>query len=80
MSNSGWQLMHVYVQIVLVRSAGHAERRDPQPEEKILSLFSLLVEINIRLVICAIHMHVANTQLSFILTSLCHGTNVICFN
>jgi len=50
MSNTGWQWMHVDVQIVLVRCAGHAEnRRDPQPEEKIFSLFSLfnlLVEIN----------------------------------
>jgi len=50
MSNTGWHWMHVDVQIVLVRRAGHAEgRRDPQPEEKIFSLFSLfnlLVEIN----------------------------------
>jgi len=38
--------MHVDVQIVLVRYAGHAEsRRDPQPEEKNVSFFSLLVEI-----------------------------------
>jgi len=35
----------VDVQIVLVRSAGHAEsKRDPQPEERIFSIFSLLVE------------------------------------
>jgi len=81
MSNTGWQCMHVDVQIVLVRSAGHAEsRRDPQPDEKYFSLFSLLVEMNIRLVICAIHMHVANIQLSFTLTSLLHSINVNCCN
>jgi len=35
MSNTDWQWMHVDVQIVLVRCAGHAEsRREPQPEEK----------------------------------------------
>ena len=35
------------VQIVLVRSAGHAESRgDPQPEGKMFSLISLLVAIN----------------------------------
>jgi hypothetical protein len=35
MCNTGWQWMHVDVQIVLVRCAGNAEsRRDPQPEEK----------------------------------------------
>jgi hypothetical protein len=45
MSNTGWQWMHMDVQIVLVRCAGHAEsRRDPQPEEKIFSLFNLLVD------------------------------------
>jgi len=39
--------MHMDVQIVLVRSAGHAEcKRDPQPEDRIFSLFSLLVEKN----------------------------------
>jgi hypothetical protein len=70
MSNTGWQWMHMNVQIVLVRCAGHAEsRKDPQPEEKMFSWFSLLVEINKRLVICATHTHVANTQLSFILAS-----------
>jgi hypothetical protein len=80
MCNTGWQWMHVDAQIVLVRCAGHAEsRRDPQPEETIFSLFSLLVEINKRLVICAIHMHVANIQLLFTLASLLHST-VICFN
>jgi hypothetical protein len=42
---TGWQWMHVNVQIVLVGWAGHAEKRqDPQPEEKI---FSILVVINI---------------------------------
>ena len=56
--------MHVDIQIVLVRCAGHAEsRRDPQPEQKFFSLFSLLVEINKRLMICAIHMHVANVTI-----------------
>jgi hypothetical protein len=80
MSNTGWQWMHVDVQIVLVRCAGHAERRrDPQPEKKIFSLFSLLVEINKRLVICDIHMHVANIQSLFTLASLLHST-VIYFN
>jgi len=60
MSSTGWQWMHVNVQIVLVGCAGHAEsKRDPQTEGKSFSLFSLLVEINKRLVICAIHMHVA---------------------
>jgi hypothetical protein len=39
--------MHVDVQIVLVRCAGHAERRrNSQLEEMIVILFSLLVEIN----------------------------------
>jgi hypothetical protein len=81
MSNSGWQWMHVDVQIVLVRSAGRAERRrNPQPEENIFSLFSLLVEINKRLVMCAIHMHVANIQFQFILASILHSRNVICCN
>jgi hypothetical protein len=42
--------MHVDVQIMLVRCAGHAEiRRDPQPEERIFSLFSLLIEMDINL-------------------------------
>jgi len=35
------------VQILLVRCASHAEkRRGPQPEQKIVSLFSLLVEMH----------------------------------
>ena len=40
--------MHVYVQIVLIRNAGHAEtRRHPKLEETIFSSFSLLVQINV---------------------------------
>jgi hypothetical protein len=78
MSDTGWQWMHVDVQIVLVRSAGHAESRgDPQPEGKMFSLISLLVAINKRLVICAIHMHVVSIQLSFTLAPLLHSTNVL---
>jgi hypothetical protein len=39
--------MHMNVQILVVRCAGHAEKsRDPQPEQKIVSLFSLLVEMH----------------------------------
>jgi len=35
------------VQIVLVSSAGHAEsKRDPQPEDRNFSFFSLLVQKN----------------------------------
>jgi len=35
------------VQILLVRCAGHAEEsRGPQPEQKIVSLFSFLLEIH----------------------------------
>jgi hypothetical protein len=46
--STGWQWMHVDVQIMLARCAGHAEsRRDPQPEDRIFSLFGLLVERNI---------------------------------
>jgi len=62
--NIGWQWVRVDVQIVLVRSAGRAESRmDPLPEKRIFSVFSLLVE-KYGLVICAIHMHVANIKLS----------------
>jgi hypothetical protein len=69
--------MHLDVQIALVRCAGHAERRrDPQPEERIVSSYSLLVQ-EYRWAICAIHMHVANVQLSFILASLLRTTSVI---
>jgi len=60
--NIGWQWVHMDVQIVLVRSAGRAESRmDPHPQKRIVSLFSLLVE-KYGLVICAIHMHVANIK------------------
>jgi len=39
--------MHMNVQILLVRWAGHAEkRRGPQPEQKTVSLFSLLVQMH----------------------------------
>jgi hypothetical protein len=54
--------MHVDVQNVLVRCAGHAgSKRDPQPQERTVNFFSVLAD-KYRLVICAIHMHVANVQ------------------
>ena len=38
--------MHMNVHILLVRCAGHAEKsRGPKPEQKIVSWFSLLVEM-----------------------------------
>ena len=73
--------MHVDVQIVLVKRAGHADgRKDPQPEERIISSFSLLVKRNIRMVLCAIHMHVANARFTFILAYLLRSRGVTYFN
>lgn len=64
LSDICWQWVHVDAHIVLVKSAGRAESRmDPHPEKRIVSLFSLLVE-KYGVVICAIHMHVANIKLS----------------
>ena len=45
-TNTGWQWMHVNVEIVLVYyvPAMHKNRGYPQPEERSVNLFSLLVE------------------------------------
>jgi hypothetical protein len=46
-TDTGWQWMHVDVQIVLVRCTGHAKsRRNPQLKQMVVIPFSLLVDIN----------------------------------
>ena len=68
------------VQILFVRCAGHAEsRKSPQSEQKNCQLVQFVSRVTQRLVICTIHMHVANVKLPFILASVLRITGVIYF-